>query len=438
MTPSPAPRRALAALLIAALGATAAMAPVASAGEPSEAERKACMELADDLVEYAATCAGLRARSEGLRALEEARGLNHLALGIPAAERALEAVTAEDPESAGLEKRRKALAPAVARAYDRLAALPRDAKTDGARTAGFLAGSLRWEPTDTRRRKALAAVEDEMDSGRLEGGGALLSAIKAADGDGEGKGKYDAFEVALGQKDRLVLGSTATPLLALVSLPKGWTKGKRYPVLVCVEGAGCDFRGQFAGFATARGSRPLIVVTPLSLSNTNALEPAKYPAYPKALLDNWNGNRIDFDGPGLLAILDDLGARFGAEPRVFTTGFSGGGNLSYWLLLRHPERVRGAAPACANFSGHGLDGAPGAGDGGGPPVHLLTGEKDPHRVFTFGNKDIPGIEPQTDAVERELKRLGYGRVRRTMVPGAGHSPLRKEVLDFVDEVLAGK
>ena len=137
------------------------------------------------------------------------------------------------------------------------------------------------------------------------------------------------------------------------------------------------------------------------------------------------------------AILADLTARFGADERAFHTGFSGGGIYTYWRLFQHPDKVRGAAPACGNFGGLGLQGAPGAKDGG-PAVFLMTGEKDPHRDFTFGDKNQPGIEPQTNAAQENLTRLGYTNVKRFMFPGVGHASLHAEFWKFVDEVLAGK
>ena len=63
----------------------------------------------------------------------------------------------------------------------------------------------------------------------------------------------------------------------------------------------------------------------------------------------------------------------------------------------------------------------------------MTGELDPHKDATFGKP--PGIETQTDWIEEDLKKLGYTNVRRTMVKGAKHSPLRREVWEFVDEVM---
>jgi hypothetical protein len=183
----------------------------------------------------------------------------------------------------------------------------------------------------------------------------------------------------------------------------------------------------------------VIVISPVTLSNTNALEPAKYPCYPKSLLDSWGGRRLEFDGPGVDAVIAEVRRRFGGEEKVFATGFSGGGNWCYWKILRDPAGLRGAAPACANFSGGGSEGAPGAGPGGGPPILVLTGEKDEHREWTFGKREGgPGIEPQTDRAMEVLKGLGYAHLRRTMVKGAGHSPLHAEVWRFVDEVMGAK
>jgi len=211
-------------------------------------------------------------------------------------------------------------------------------------------------------------------------------------------------------------------------------------VMIGVEGAGSNFQGYFNGLCTSRGSRDVIVLTPVSLSNTNALNETTYPMYPKTLLDEHADQlkRCEFDGAGVEAILDDLEARFGAEEKCFGTGFSGGGMFTYWRLFRHPDKVRGIAPACGNFIPQAATGAPNAPEGGGPPIHLMTGEKDPHRVHTHGDPKQPGIEDQTNWAEAAMKTLGYTHIRRTMFPGVGHSSLHDKAWDFVDEVLSGK
>ena len=237
----------------------------------------------------------------------------------------------------------------------------------------------------------------------------------------------------LAKKDFVLLRSPDHPLVALVSFPKSWKAGRSYPVLVSVEGAGANFAGNARGFKNNRGSRDFITISPHALSCTNQINPKKYPAYPQALIDEWNGKRTAFDVPGLLSLLDFLKTHFGAEDKIAITGFSGGGNLCYGFLFSHPDRVFCAAPACANFN-PGLARSAAKPENGGPPVHVMTGEKDPHKEFTHGNPNSPGIEPQTDWAMKAFEENGFTKVKRTMLPGVGHSALPREVWKYVDEV----
>ena len=268
-----------------------------------------------------------------------------------------------------------------------------------------------------------------------------MAKLRAADPDGTKSGKYDASDIDLGKSGKLMLGSATQALVAWVSLPKDWKKSGTYPVLVGCEGAGCGYQGYFNAFVTERGSRSVIMVTPVTLSNTNALDAAKFPMYSKETLDKFAApgqGRMEFDYPGVEAILADIEARFGGESKVFQTGFSGGGQFTYWRLLQHPDKVRGAAPACGTFNPGFANEAKSVADGGGPPVHVFTGEKDEHRQFTFGDKNQPGIEPQTDWAFEAFTKLGYAHTKRTMVPGSGHAALPRQVWEFVDEVISGK
>lgn len=234
------------------------------------------------------------------------------------------------------------------------------------------------------------------------------------------------------RKGPLLLISPTHEAAAYVSLPGAWKPGKSYPVLVSVDGAGANFKGNATAFRGARGSRPFITVAPHALSCTNAINAKKFPAYSQALIDKWNGKRVAFDVPGLLAMLDFLHEHFGAEKEVAITGFSGGGNLCYGFLLQHPDRVFCAAPACANFQ-PGLASGAKKPEGGGPKVHVMTGEKDPHRYLTHG-KTPPGIEEQTDWAMTAFEENGFTNVKRSMLSGVGHSNLARQVWQFVDEV----
>ncbi len=234
------------------------------------------------------------------------------------------------------------------------------------------------------------------------------------------------------KKSPLLLISPTHQAAAYVSFPGSWKPGKSYPVLVSVDGAGANFKGNAKAFKSGRGSREFITGAPHAMCCTNEINAKKFPAYSKAIIDKWNSDRPAFDVPGLLAMLDFLHEHFGAEKKIAITGFSGGGNLCYGFLLRHPDRVFCAAPACANFQPSLARGAKKPEDGG-PQVHVMTGANDPHRHLTHG-KTPPGIEDQTDQAMQAFKENGFTNVKRTMLPGVGHSSLVRQVWTFVDEV----
>ncbi|HVG94152.1 MAG TPA: hypothetical protein VND21_06885 [Planctomycetota bacterium] len=348
------------------------------------------------------------------------------------AETALAAVSEEPTDARDrVATLRKASGPRIAKTFDRLAALDRDDRA-AVRAAAYLTGGYAWEPTKRRLARAEKALDDAAKGSPVTGALVLQRLRKLHPA---GAPRYDRHEVELGTKDALLLGHPDHPLLAWVSLPRGWQKGKTYPVLVGVEGAGCDFAGYFRRCVGARGSRDAIVVTPCGLTNTNELKPETYSFYDPAVLAQWSGDRMGFDGPGTDKVLEIVRTRLGGEERVFVTGFSGGGNWCYWKLFMDPAHVRGAAPACANFSGMGISDPPAVGEDGGPPVLILTGANDPHRDHVFGTP--PGIEGQSDRAQERLKELGYTKVRREQLK-VGHAPLHAEVWTFVDEVRAAR
>ena len=326
---------------------------------------------------------------------------------------ALEDGAAEDPS---LAKRREQAHKEAAQLCDKLS------KSDDT----WLLRAAETEPTKARLGK-LSAMLKQLAGNRAntEKAGRILVRLRELDP----QGKHDAIEEEMAKGDvALVKGKHA--MVGYLSLPKGWKKGARLPVLVSVEGAGCGFVGRARDAAGTRGSRNFLVLTPCSLSNTNELDAAKYPWYPKTQLDEGNRDRIGFDVQGLLALLELLKERYGADDRIAITGFSGGGNLCYAMTVLHPARVIVSAPACANFSGLGFPDAQPV--EGGPPVRILTGAQDEHRDFTFGKKDSPWIEPQTDNAVAALKELGFKDVTRTMLKGVGHSACAKEVWEAVD------
>ena len=393
---------------------------------------KAKGKVARELLAWADWCARNDAPKQGTAALETAQKL-----GAPDAAPLVAALGEADQlaDEDALQRGLKVHGPKIAKAYDELSAVKHD-DAEEAEFAGYRLDALRWEPSKARAKKVAKWIEDLEDPGLAA---RMYARAWDAAGESDAADAITSLATSRGSDGLLLLGSADHPLVAFVSLPRSWKKGRSYPVLIGVDGAGSGFEGYGKASSSARGSRDVIGLYPMTLSNTNGLEPSKYPHYPKELLDEHAGipKRLEFDLKGVNAVLALVQRHLGGEEKVFLTGFSGGGQFTYLKLLQEPQTVAGAVPCCANFGGGGVQGAPGAGEGGGPPVLLLTGENDPHRDFTHGDKNSPGIEPQTDAAQQALEKLGYTHVTRRMVP-AGHSPLHAQVWEFVDEVLGGR
>jgi dienelactone hydrolase len=396
-------------ILLLLLAATAVAAP--------KAEDKLKSKLAKVWIDYARACVGKGAKTEGQRAIELARAADANARDLAKVAESVEALSRdEDPDKTRRAKAHKD----AAKVCDKLAKYDPE----------FTFKALELDPSKTRINKLLGKVKQLAGKRQsVNDAGKLLTRLREA----YPEGKYDAIEREMALKDVAVIRGKGQHLVGYLSLPKGWKKNREYDVLVAVDGAGSGFLGCARGFAGARGSRDVIVLAPCTLANTNQLKPDKYPFYSKEVLDEGNRNRFGFDLEGLEALLEVVKERYGGRDKIAITGFSGGGNLCYGWTLVHPDRVLCAAPACANFGGMGLSQAKPVTDGG-PPIHIMTGANDKHREFTFGNKNSPGIEPQTDRAVKALKDLGFTNFKRTMLKGKGHSALRPEVWAYYDQV----
>ena len=248
--------------------------------------------------------------------------------------------------------------------------------------------------------------------------------------------------------DGIVLRTASShPMKYYLSLPRGFKrrKGRKWPVLVVVEGAGSGFKGRAFGYRRARDGLRFIIVCPCTFSNTNAVEGRMLERYREFYTDEVikkaEAGRLDWDEKGILAMIEDLKADYDAEAAVYITGFSGGGNATYMMIFKHPDLLAGAAPACANFFGEHLY-RPLKGRFSKEdltfPIHLINGADDPHRRWTKGNRNAPGIEPQADRAERLLKEFGYPNVKRTTVPGMGHDPAYKHVIETFKPYWSGR
>jgi poly(3-hydroxybutyrate) depolymerase len=423
-------------LVVALLVALALAGPLARLGADDlpPTERAGLARVAGEWRELGAWAISQGLHDEARGCLERATEAQAEAPDLAALRRDLEAsrATPSDADRKRWDQKRQQTARAVAGLWDRLSALaaqgsaPARAATYGLRAVDAHATPRRWE-----------ALERLLAAPGVDAAAADLAARALALGPpAEARPRLEETALLATTSAPALRAARGHPMRYWLSVPRGWRRAAGpWAVLVAVEGAGCNFEGMARGYVGARGARPLVVVTPCGTSNTNAIEGelrARYEGwYGKDELDRALRDRLAWDMAGLLAVLDDLKADVGAADRAAITGFSGGGLLTYAMLLGHPGRLRAAAPACGNFNGRG-PAAPPPPSELGLPVLLLTGADDPHREFTFGDKGQPGIEPQTDAAEALLRRLGYTSVRRTQVPGLAHDPACAKVLEFLD------
>lgn len=384
------------------------------------AEQKAIGAAADALVDFGTWC-----RKQGFDA--DAKEAGRLALGIDPSDKKAKALAEIDAMEMGpaideklkkeLDKRRADALSKAAGIFDKLyAAKPKDDKSG--RFEAYLLRALELEPSDVKRwGVVMGVVTASINNKKFDEAGTLLGRALALPCPDKVRPELEKKEEQVLQNGPMQKKASAHAMEYFISLPKNYSKAKAWPILVTVEGAGCNFGGNHRGFVDGRGDLPLIIVTPITTSNTNALEPAKYP-YPKAVLDEADKGRQKFDGEGLLAVLADVKKRFNGKEKIFITGFSGGGHLTYWMIFAHSEMLAGAAPACGNFASP----ATAAGEGAlGVPIAMFTGEKDEYRDM---------IEQQTDNAEKALKERGYTNFKRTMLSGVGHSGCVSQVLEF--------
>src|SRR5690242_4395765 len=59
------------------------------------------------------------------------------------------------------------------------------------------------------------------------------------------------------------------PMQYYLSLPKGWSKDKQWPVVIILEAADKEYKKNMERFIAARGEMPFILVAPFNTNNGN-------------------------------------------------------------------------------------------------------------------------------------------------------------------------
>jgi polyhydroxybutyrate depolymerase len=154
----------------------------------------------------------------------------------------------------------------------------------------------------------------------------------------------------------------------LIHLPPVYQPGTSLPLVLALHGGG----------GTAAGMEKLTGLSKVSDKGEFIL------CYPQGIGKNWNDGRNvkdskaaqeDINDVGfLLALMDKLTADYGADPhRIYMTGISNGGFMSYRMGLEAADRLAAIAPVAANLAEDVLNLKP------SQPISVLiiNGDEDP-------------------------------------------------------------
>lgn len=216
-----------------------------------------------------------------------------------------------------------------------------------------------------------------------------------------------------------------------LSLPVGWKPGRAWPVVVSIEDADRDFKGNADAFVQGRGDRPFILVIPEVVTNggPHYREAPGYTYHESDWEQVAKEGDWSFDDHGLAAVLADVRRLYGGESRYFLTGWEAGGHTVFALAFNHPERLTAVAPVCPNYAARNVSFSSSE-TRLALPIRIFSGSDDP----SWG----PGKPLYVQARQAESQAAAHGmKFAYQTVPGKGHEPLAREVLAWFDWFLGG-
>ena len=234
------------------------------------------------------------------------------------------------------------------------------------------------------------------------------------------------------------------PMRYYLSLPKGWSADRAWPVLLAPSAHYGDRGKNLAMFAAERDRRKaeLIIVQPVVINADRVEAMTEYRGAVagaiKAADAATDGRdevaRARFDEQGIVAVLKDIRKLYHGEEKVYIAGFSSSTHVAYLMLMNHPELLKGVVINSGGFAGRGVDEAHlpfvNSPERAGIAIKCLVGEKDPHCDFYDANWK-----------ETEPKLLTYGhtaaKLQEEIIKSAGHQWFPMQILDFCIGVESG-
>ena len=199
-----------------------------------------------------------------------------------------------------------------------------------------------------------------------------------------------------------------------VFVPREYSKEKRWPIILALHGGG-EY-GSDGMKQTNVGLAPSI--------RRNA---ERFPAiviFPQAKADLQPGWQLD-GGRAAMAALDKTLREFNGDPnRIVLTGYSAGGNGTWFLASRYPERFAAIVPVCAfvsEFRGRSTPVLYSSLAAGDDPYTKVAQKVAKLPIWIFhGAKDDVVLPEESRKMFAALKKLG-SNVQYTELPNANHN-----------------
>jgi predicted peptidase len=199
-----------------------------------------------------------------------------------------------------------------------------------------------------------------------------------------------------------------------VYVPRGFNKNQKWPMIVALHGG-----GEYGSDGMKQ--------TNVGLAPAIRRNPERFPSiviFPQAKADGRPGWQLD-GGEAAMAAIDKAIKEFnGDRKRVMLTGYSAGGNGTWFLASHYPEKFAAIVPICAfvsEFRGRSTPVLYTALAAGEDPYAEVAQKVSKLPIWIFhGSKDDVVLPDESRKMFDALKKLG-ANVRYTELPNANHN-----------------
>ena len=178
----------------------------------------------------------------------------------------------------------------------------------------------------------------------------------------------------------------------LVHLPKSYDKNAFLPLVIVLHGCGgkAENTDKLTGFDRVSDKYSFIVVYPNGIDNDGREKVKKY-------VDGKEVNDVKF----ISCLIDSLRIKYSIDSnRVFVTGISNGGIMSFRLACELSDKIAGIAPVAASMSeivyNYCKPSRP-------VPVMIIFGDSDPLVPFEGGDIIVFGKRGKVVSVDQSVK-----------------------------------